>query len=70
MVQKRSIALGKNEYAIPVSVLAKFKQEARFVLPESLVGTWVFPPDFISADIAKQLADYTIVAIPNKMLTR
>jgi hypothetical protein len=65
------VSIKKFEYAIPLNFIQQFKQEARFILPESLVGVWVFPPDFVnklSPEISKQLTGHTIVAIPNEML--
>ena len=61
----------KFEHAIPLAYLERFKQEARIVLPESRVGIWVFPPDWVikvDANLGKSLEGYSLVAIPNSML--
>lgn len=67
------VRLKKYEYAIPMEYVHQFQQEARFIWPGSLVGVWVFPPDFVTKlgpELAKEFANYTIVAIPNKILER
>jgi hypothetical protein len=59
------------EYAIPHDFLQQFRREARFVLPETRAGVWVFPPDWITKvdpAVAKSLEGYTVVAVPNTML--
>ncbi len=64
---------GRYEFAIPKVLLEKFREEARFVFPESRVGVWVFPPDWITKvdpGLGKALEGYTVVAVPNAMLAR
>jgi hypothetical protein len=64
---------GKYEFAIPMALLEKFREEARFVFPESRVGVWVFPPDWLNRlepGMSKALQGYTVIAVPNAMLGR
>lgn len=64
---------GRYDFAIPKVVLEQFREEVRFVLPETRAGVWVFPPDWIAKldpRVAKALEGYTVVAVPNVMLGR
>jgi hypothetical protein len=61
----------KYEHAIPLAFLEQFRQEARLVLPETRVGVWVFPPDWVTKvdpKLGKSLEGYSLVAVPNAML--
>jgi hypothetical protein len=64
---------GKYEFAIPKVLLEQFREEARFVLPETRAGVWVFPPEWIAKldpKVSKALEGFTVVAVPNGMLGR